>query len=115
MELDDQLYAQIVTLSEKADALVENDEFDRAITEYQRAVSLLPDPKMDWEASTWLYASIGDTYFFMEDYKQAAGNLYNALNGPGGNENAFIYLRLGESLYELGELKQAREFLLKAY
>jgi tetratricopeptide (TPR) repeat protein len=114
-ELDDKTYESVKTLSEQADALVENDELETAIATYEQALGLIPEPKTNWEASTWLYASIGDTYFFLEDFEKAASNMYNALNCPDGHTNAFIYLRLGESQLELGERKKARENLLRAY
>lgn len=46
---------------------------------------------------------------------KAKSELYNALNCPSGISNPFILLRLGESLFECGEMDKAKEYLLRAY
>lgn len=114
-ELDDKTYDAITKLSEQADALAENGDLDAALALYKNALNLVPEPKTDWEASTWLYASIGDTYFLLKDFENASRSLFEALNCPDGNANGFIYLRLGESQYELENKQGARENLLRAY
>lgn len=53
--------------------------------------------------------------FLNREYEKAKSNLYNARNCPDGISNPFILLRLGESLFECGELDKAREYLLRAY
>ncbi|MEW4284602.1 hypothetical protein Q0N35_13110 [Priestia koreensis] len=49
------------------------------------------------------------------DFSAAKEFLFNAINCPDGIENPFIMLRLGESLYELGEVNKSKEYLLRAY
>jgi tetratricopeptide (TPR) repeat protein len=115
MELENELYEKITALSEKGDMLVEREKYDKAIENYIQGLDLLPSPKDQWEAATWLYTAIGDTYFIMERYDLARDRLLDALNCPDAMENAFIYLRLGQACYELGTLKQAEEYLLRAY
>ena len=115
MELDDKIYAQIIRLCEEGDSLIDEEEFDKAIEKYSNALELVPLPKTDWEASTWIFTALGDTYFINEDYDMAKNNFYNALNCPDGFSNPLILMRLGESLFECGELEKAKEYLLKAY
>lgn len=115
MELNDQVYDQIVKLCNEGNIFVEKGENDKAIESYTGALDLVPLPKINWETSTWIYTALGDTYFFIADYEKAKNNLYNALNCPDGNSNPFILLRLGESLVECGELEKAQEYLLRAY
>ncbi|PFK48945.1 hypothetical protein [Bacillus cereus] len=88
--------------------LFEVEQFDQALEKYLVALEMVPAPKMDWEASTWLYTVIGDTYLIKDDYEMAKSNFYNALNCPDGISNSLILLRLGE-------LEKAKEYLLKAY
>ncbi|MFJ5562455.1 tetratricopeptide repeat protein [Lysinibacillus xylanilyticus] len=115
MELDDQVYDQIVQLCKQGNNLVENGQIEKAIESYIAALDLVPLPKENWETSTWIYTALGDTYFLNCDYEKAKSDLYNALNCPNGISNPFILLRLGESLFECGEMDKAKEYLLKAY
>lgn len=90
-------------------------KIDDGITKYNEALDLVPSPKEDWEASTWTYTALGDAYFLKSHFKEASNFFYDALNCPGGIENPFINLRLGQSLFELNQLDKSKEFLLRAY
>lgn len=115
MILDDKLYRKIVDLCNDGDDLIEDDNYNEAIVKYKAALDLVPLPKNKWEASTWIYTALGDTYFLKEDYIRASEYFYNALNCPEGISNPFVLLRLGQSLYESCEFSKAKEFLLKAF
>lgn len=52
MELKDNLYNQIESLSEKGNEAMENERYDEAISFFQQACNLLPAPKEEWEAYT---------------------------------------------------------------
>lgn len=114
-ELPTDIYEQVEALSEAGNELADADDFDGAIARFTEALQLLPPPAQHWEASTWLYASIGDMYYFKGDYQAAANNFFDALNGPDAQANGFVNLRLGESLFELNQQEQSLEYLLRAY
>lgn len=114
-ELPADIYEQVEALSEAGNDLADADDFDGAIARFSEALQLLPSPARNWEASTWLYASIGDMYYFKGDYRAAANNFFDALNGPDAQANGFVNLRLGESLFELNQQEQSLEYLLRAY
>ena len=86
-----------------------------AIAAWQAALTLLPDPKVEWEAALWLYASIGDTMRAEGRYEDAEDMLFNALNCPDAHANAFVNLRLGQTLVGAGKTDQGVEYLLRAY
>ena len=113
-ELPDELHQRIVALSDRANAAIDNGKPQEAIDALNEALDLLPPPQHDWDAWTWLNATLGDAYFALADYKNARIALFDALSGPDGNTNPFIMLRLGESLFELGEMAQARRWLAQA-
>ncbi len=115
MELDERLYEKITDLCDEGEGLLEEGLYEKALTKYKKALDLLPLPKEEWEASTWIYSAIGDTYFLKKDYKTASTYFYNALNCPDGISNPFILLRLGQSLFEIRDLEKSKEYLLKAY
>lgn len=114
-ELSDSVYLKIERLSEEGNLFYEEEQFARALRRYQAALELVPDPKTDWEASTWLYTSIADTHFSRAELAEAKANYYNALNCPEGMGNAYIHFGLGQVLYELEEHKKSRDSLLRAY
>ncbi|WP_145045831.1 tol-pal system YbgF family protein [Paenibacillus xylanexedens] len=115
MEINEKVYDLIVHLCKEGDKHVENGQTSKAIESYIAALELVPLPKSDWDTSTWIYTALGDTYFHIGDFENAKNSFYDALNCPNGISNPFILLRLGESLFECGELEKAKEYLLRAY
>lgn len=114
-ELDDRLHSRITLLCEEGDALVDNQNYDEALSKYELALSLLPDPKDKWEAALWIYSAIGDTHYFKGDYARSLGALSNAILCPGGIGNPFLHLRLGECYFESGQQAKAEDELTRAY
>lgn len=115
LELPEDLYAEIASLSEEGNGFIESEHYDEAILKFEEALNLVPNPQSDWEASTWLNASIGDCYFMKNNFKKSLNFFLDAYNGPDGVGNPFINLRIGESYFELEVSDKAREFLLRAY
>jgi tetratricopeptide (TPR) repeat protein len=113
--LDEALYQQITYLSERGNAFMDAGAPASAAGMFERAMDLLPEPKTEWEAATWLNASIGDALFAQEQYAAARDRFLDALNCPGGPANPFVHLRLGECCYELGETARAKDHLMRAY
>lgn len=115
MNLNDEVYNQILELSEMGNELVDLDELDGAIEKYQLALNLVPEPKYDWEASTWLYGALGDTCFLNQQYEKALEYLCESLKCPDGLGNPFILLRIGECFFELNNTEKAENYLVQAY
>lgn len=115
MKLNEGTHKQIIKLCNEGNRLFENEHFDQAIPKYNNALNLVPSPKNQWEASTWIYTALGDSYFFKKNFEKATNFFYEALNCPDGLKNPFILLRLGESLFECDEIYKAKNFLLKSY
>ena len=53
------------------DLLLDEGQFDAALAAYQAAMALIPEPKENWEASTWIYTAIGDTLSYMCNFAEA--------------------------------------------
>src|SRR5262249_44277801 len=80
------------------------------------ARDLLPEPRTDWEAALWILAAIGDAHFLAGNWQGARDALMEAVKGcAGAAENPFVRLRLGQSLFELGELREAGDWMAPAY
>ena len=115
MELPKTVSNKVDDLSSQGNDLCDESKFAQAIEKWRAAIELLPEPRVDWEAYTWLSASIGDAQYQAGQLDAARNSFYDALNGPGGQENPFIHYRLGQSLIRLKEDDRGVESLLKAY
>lgn len=114
-ELNEDIYEQVLTLSEEADDLVDGGDLDAALNKYADALDLLPEPLHEWEASTWLFASIGDVLWTQRNLPLAYDAFNDALGCPGGIGNPFIHLRVGQLDFELGNIDKARDELMRAF
>lgn len=115
MELPDAVHAQVERLSAEGDALAGQEQYAEAIVRYRRALGLLPEPKTQWEAGTWLHAAIGDAHFLAGQYEAAARVLAEAMHYPDAIGNPFLHLRLGQAQFELGDRRRAADELARAY
>ncbi|MDY6897837.1 MAG: hypothetical protein SWZ49_07115 [Cyanobacteriota bacterium] len=71
LEIDDVSYSRILELSKQGDDYGKRKEFSKAIDSYYEALNLVPDPKEDYSATTWLLTAIGESYLFLKDYENA--------------------------------------------
>ena len=114
-QLPDDLHAQIITLSEQGNELVDSESFSEARAAWQMAWDLLPEPPEQWEAATWLLTSIGDAYYREGLHADALEPLQRAVSCPGGLGNPFLHLRLGQVQFELGNMPRAQDELARAF
>lgn len=115
MELDQRIYREICDLSQEGNQYLDVDNFELAEKKYLEALNLIPKPKTEWEASTWLYVALGEVYFFASKYLEAIPFFNEALKCPEGLGNPLINLRMGQCYYELENYDFAKEHFLKAY
>ena len=115
MELEDELYDSIMVKCESGDGLVEEDRYSEAKKMYLEALELIPEPRNNWEASTWVYTALGDACFFEKDFTNALNYFFDAMNCPDGIANPFILLRIGQCFIELNDFIKGKEYLLRCY
>ena len=115
LHLDDAIHLQITEHCAKVDGLAEMGKFRDAVAAYNQAWSLVPDPKNEWEAATWILAAIGDACFRGKWLNSARDALEYAMTCPGGIGNPFLHLRLGQDRFDTGDLGQAADELMRAY
>lgn len=115
MDLPSNVSKQIDLLSEMGNDLADQGEFTQAAERWTQALDLLPAPQAKWEAYTWLKASIGDALHHLADFFAAREALFDALNGPDGQENPFVHYRLAQTELALSNEEAGIAELLKAY
>ncbi|MDQ0039098.1 hypothetical protein J2W30_006891 [Variovorax boronicumulans] len=73
--LTDEIHGEIKRLCAVGDQQAKRAEFGLALTAYREAFDRGPDPKTDWDASTWILAAIGDANFLGHDFAAGRDNL----------------------------------------
>lgn len=114
MAPQDSLYDEIDQLCEEGDAHSEEGDFRAALKLYQEAWSLVPEPKTESDAATWILSALGDTHFLLKEYESGLSALTRAVSCPDGLGNPFIHLRLGQCHFETGNMEGAWSELSKA-
>lgn len=104
--------ADFAQLAEQGDALMEEGDLTGAIGIWRAALDRVAPS--DSENLVWFNTSIGDAQFELGEYDDAWTSLQSALKA-GGNDNPFVWLRLGQVAFELGNSKQASDALMSAY
>ena len=115
IELDEKMHEAIKAWCATGDQLASEQKYEEAIAEYNKAWGLIPEPKNDWEASTWILAAIADACFLSGYMTSARKALQYAMTCPGAIGNPFLHMRYGQVLYELGKLDDAADELMRAY
>lgn len=114
-ELDASTHEAVKALCAVGDRLAEAGSYEAAIAEYNKAWLVVPEPKSEWQASTWILAAIADACF-LSGYKTSAREaLQFAMTCPGAIGNPFLHLRLGQVLLDGGDENGAANELMRAY
>ena len=115
-ELPDELHAQIKRLCALGDELHERRDLAMAIAHYEQAFALLPEPKGEWEAATWIMAALADAHFSSGHWAACREAVQYAFKFcPGALQNPFLHLRAGQAYFELGQIDTAKQWLTSAW
>ena len=115
-EIPDQIFEEITTLSERGNQLASNGQLAEALSTFKQALALVPEPQGERDSAFWLLVSIGDMEFLLGRYPESRSVLMSAVTQfEEARSNPFVRMRLGQSMYELGEEKEAANWLAGAY
>ena len=109
--LDSAIAEQARDLCQQGYAFYDQGDFKTALRRFYMAWTLLPKPQTQWQEAGWVLTALGDAYFAKGEYENGREALMSALHCPKTQGNPFIHLRLGQCLFELGELEEARREL----
>jgi tetratricopeptide (TPR) repeat protein len=113
--LSRQVHSQITALSEQGSEQFDAGQYEEALRLWCQALELIPEPRENWEASTWVFTSIGDALYHLGRFEKALDALSNAIRCPDGLGNPYLHLRLGQVQFELGNQDRAADELMRAY
>jgi tetratricopeptide (TPR) repeat protein len=113
--LPNDIHDRITTLCNEGDLLAGDNHYDEARDKYVAAYKLLPEPKDQWDAATWIFTAIGDVRFKQGDYEKSYKAFSFAIQCPSGLGNPFIHLRLGQLHFEFEHEEKALDELMRAY
>ena len=113
--LSNTIIRKVNHLCDKGDAFCEDGAYLQALEAYETALELLPEPFIQWEISTWLTVSIGDTYFLMRQFEKAEEAFKMSLFTPDGLDNPLVHLRLGQCAFERDATDEAIAAFQRAY
>ena len=116
-EITPEIKVKLDELAVKGNQLEDEEQYEKAIQVWEEGLRLIPEPQQFYSETVWFLAAIGDVYFNQglhvkahECFDKARGNLSGE-----GYGNPFVMLRLGQCCLELGDEKNATEYLLRAY
>lgn len=116
-EITPKTRAKLDELAERGNQLEKEEKYDEAIRVWEEGLSFIPEPQQFYSETIWFLVAIGDVCFQKGLYEKAHGYFDKArgnLSGEGYG-NPFVMLRLGECCLEIGDEKNATEYLLRAY
>lgn len=88
LELGEELHQKIKAHCAQGDVLAEAQRFEDAIAEYNKAWLLIPEPKKDWNAATWILAAIADSAY-LGGYATTAREALEYVDLPRGHRQSF--------------------------
>src|SRR5262245_44719732 len=112
----DAVLAEVERLFAEGEAHLDEGEDEEALACFQAAWHLLPDPKDEQDSASRLLAAVGDCHFFLGHWEASYRTFQRLVQGWGDMlENPYIRLRLGQSLFEMGDLSEALNWMMFAY
>lgn len=111
----DEVFDRIEELCDRGDAYMDEGKYRPALKRFWKAFDLLPAPKTQYPAGTWLLVCIGDINFQVQNYKGGVENLNKAKAFPEGAGNPFLHFRLAQCYFELDEKEAARTEFEQAF
>lgn len=95
--------------------LADAGQYSDALPDLQAAWDALPEPKNDQELSVQILAAIADCHFYSREWHECCETVQYAFHCGADLDNPFFRLRLGQSLYELGDEQEAANWLAPVY
>lgn len=107
--------AEAERLLAEGDALADTGQDAKALACFQNAWEVLPRPADEQEPAIRILAAIADSHFHLGAWDACAQAVLHAFRCGADVGNPFLRLRLGQALFELGNEREAANWLVPAY
>ena len=114
-DLEPELKEKVVPLCQKGIEQAEIERYEASNRTFSKVYVLLPEPKPEWKAYTWLIASMADNHYELKEHQKAMDYFNEAVQlDEAYQSNAFVKMRIGQCLLELGNSSEAEVKLKSA-
>src|SRR5215218_8881344 len=90
----------------EGEAFADEEADDEALALFRAAWEALPEPRGEQESAARILAAIADTHFHLGNWEECRRGVQVAFRCGAEPDNPFLRLRLGQALFELGELAE---------
>jgi hypothetical protein len=111
----DDPFADVERLFTEGEELIAAERDEDALKRFQAAWASLPAPKEEQEPAVRILAAIADCHFHLGDWAACRDAVQVSFRCGADIGNPFLRLRLGQSLYELGDENEAANWLVPVY
>src|SRR5262249_15427555 len=106
---------EVERLFAEGEELADAEEYGDALARFQAAWDRLPKPKEAQEWAVQILAAIADAHFYLGEWEKCRDAVQHAFRCGAELDNTCSRLRLGQILYELGEEREAANWLVPVY
>jgi hypothetical protein len=99
----------------EGEALADAGQDAAALDRFRAAWEVLPVPREGHDPAIRILAAIADSHFRLGEWEECRKAVKHAFRGGADMANSFLRLRMGQSLYELGEQEEAANWLVPVY
>jgi hypothetical protein len=103
---------------EEAERLLDEGDFlpdDEALVLYRAAWEALPEPKVEQEPAVQILTCVANAYFHLGAWEECVATVQHAFRCGAELTDPLLRLRLGQALYELGDEREAANWLAPVY
>src|SRR5687767_601220 len=102
-------------LFEMGEEYADDQEDGAALKCFRAAWDALPEPRDEQGPAVRILAAIADSHFHLGEWGACRAAVQHAFRCGAGVNNPFLRLRLGQVLYEMGDEREAANWLAPAY
>jgi tetratricopeptide (TPR) repeat protein len=88
---------------------------DEALASFQSALATLPHPPEEQPLAIQIVAAIADSHFHLGHWAECADAVQLAFRWGAELDNPFLRLRIGQALFELGNMQEALNWMVPVY